>query len=137
MAGFRSNSENDVFAEINVVPLVDVVLVLLVIFMLTAPLLQRMVDVQLPRSQTASTAQEERIVLSITGKGIVYFDKYPVDWEQLETYIRTQAPGWKDRAVYIRADAKVSYERVVQLLDLLRRYGIHKVGLVTRPWVES
>ena len=137
MAGFRGTSDRGAIAEINVVPLVDVVLVLLIIFMLTAPLLQRTIDVQLPRSQTASVAQEERLVLSVTRKGVVYFDKYPVNWDQLETYIRTQAPGWKKRAVYIQADAAVPYERVVQLLDTLRRYGIHKIGLVTRPWTEE
>ena len=138
MPGFRSNHHSEEpLAEINVIPLVDIVLVLLIIFMLTAPLLQRTVDVQLPRSQTATTVQEERLMLTVTRKGIVYFDRYPVNWEQLETYIRDQAPAWKTRAVYIQADAQVDYERVVQLLDLLRRYGITRIGLLTRPLVEG
>lgn len=138
MAGFRSGQNSDEpLAEINVIPLVDIVLVLLIIFMLTAPLLQRTIDVQLPRSQTADTVQEERLMLTVTKRGVVYFDKYPVNWEQLESYIREQAPHWKTRAVYIQADATVEYERVVQLLDILRRYGLTRIGLLTRPLVEE
>ena len=133
----RSRDEDDVLADINVIPLVDIVLVLLIIFMLTAPLLQRTIDVQLPRARSASLTREERLVVSITREGLYYFDRFPVAAEQLEDFIRQGAPAWKDRSVYVRADAAVPYERVIQLLDALRRYGITRVGLLTRPWTSE
>jgi len=133
----RSRDEDDVLADINVIPLVDVVLVLLIIFMLTAPLLQRTIDVQLPRARSAHLTEEERMVVSITREGLYYFDRFPVAAEQLEDFIRQGAPTWKDRSVYVRADAAVPYERVIQLLDALRRYGISRVGLLTRPWTPE
>ena len=134
MPGFRDRSDrSDPIAEMNVIPLVDIVLVLLIIFMLTAPLLMRTLDVRLPRAQAAQTAQQERLMITITRDGLVYFDKYPVSMPQLEEYLRAQAPQWKDPAVYIQADADVNYERVVQVLDALRRYGITRIGLLTRP----
>ncbi len=133
----RNSHHEEPIAEMNVIPLVDIVLVLLIIFMLTAPLLQRTIDIRLPRAKTAMTAQEERHMITITSKGIVYVDDQAFDWDQLEELIRERAKEWHEQSVYIRADAQVSYEKVVRVLDIFRRYGVTKIGLMTKPWVPE
>ena len=137
MPRLREPVDDGVLAEINVIPLVDIVLVLLIIFMLTAPLLQRTIDVRLPRARSGEIQPEERLIISITADGVYYFERQPIRLDQLEAYVREQAGQWKTRAVYVRADARVSYESIVRLLDVLRRYGITRIGLVTRPWTPE
>ncbi len=137
MPKLQEPMDDGVLAEINVIPLVDIVLVLLIIFMLTAPLLQRTIDVRLPRARSGAIQPEERLIISITAEGVYYFERQPIRLEQLEEYVREQAGRWTQRAVYVRADARVSYAYIVRLLDVLRRYGITRIGLVTRPWTPE
>ncbi|WP_447974064.1 ExbD/TolR family protein [Nitrospira sp. Kam-Ns4a] len=120
-------------AEINVIPLVDVVLVLLIIFMVTAPMLYRGLDIKLPTSTSNTIKPEERLVLTIERDRKLYLDKDPVGIEQLEARLREARLRNADVAVYLRADRDVPYGAVVQVMDGVKRAGIEKLGMVTEP----
>ncbi len=120
-------------AEINVIPLVDVVLVLLIIFMITAPMLYRGMDIKLPTSTSNTIKPEERLVLTIERDRTLYLDKDPVGVEQLEARLRAARLRNADVAVYLRADRDVPYGTVVQVMDGVKRAGIEKLGMVTEP----
>lgn len=120
-------------AEINVVPLVDVVLVLLVIFMVTAPLLYRGMDIKLPQAATNTIKPEERKVLTIEKNQAVYLDKEEVGLARLETRLHALKGASPDVSIYLRADREVPYGTVVQVMDLIKRAGIDKLGIVTEP----
>ena len=120
-------------AEINVIPLVDVVLVLLVIFMVTAPMLYRGLDIKLPTSASNTIRPEERIVLTIERDQKLYLDKDPVNVAQLERRLRAMKARNADLSVYLRADREVPYGTVVQVMDGVKRSGIEKLGMVTEP----
>lgn len=120
-------------AEINVIPLVDVVLVLLVIFMVTAPMLYRGMDIKLPTSATNSIKPEMRAVLTIEKDQRLYLDKDPVSVVQLEQKLKMLKHQNSDVSVYLRADRDVPYGVVVQVMDGVKRAGIDKLGMVTDP----
>lgn len=120
-------------AEINVIPLVDVVLVLLVIFMVTAPMLYRGMDIKLPTSTSNTITPEERIVLTIERDQKLYLDKDPVTTGQMEFKLRSAKQRNAGIAVYLRADRDVPYGTVVQVMDGVKRSGIEKLGMVTDP----
>ena len=120
--------------EINVVPLVDVVLVLLIIFMVTAPMMVQGLDVRLPETDTGTLKQsEELLVLSVTRDGKIFLDEFQVAVEGLAdkiTGITTRKPGTR---VYLRADRDVPYGLVVQVLAQARKAGVTNLGMVTEP----
>lgn len=118
-------------AEINVIPLVDVVLVLLVIFMVTAPMLYRGIDIKLPTSTSNTIKPEERIVLTIERDQKLYLDKDPVSMAQLELKLLALKEQNADVTVYLRADRSVPYGAVVRVMDGVKRSGIEKLGMVT------
>ncbi|MBM4124197.1 MAG: protein TolR [Nitrospira sp.] len=120
-------------AEINVVPLVDVVLVLLIIFMVTAPMLYRGMDIKLPTSTSNTIKPEERIVLTVERDQKVYVDKEPVPLAQLEGKLRDAKSRNAEVSVFLRADRDVPYGMVVQVMDGVKRAGIEKLGMVTDP----
>lgn len=120
-------------AEINVIPLVDVVLVLLVIFMVTAPMLYRGIDIKLPTSATNTIKPEMRAVLTIEKDQRLYLDKDPIGVAQLERKLRTLKEEHADVSLYLRADREVPYGVVVQVMDGVKRAGIEKLGMVTEP----
>jgi len=124
-------------AEINVIPLVDVVLVLLVIFMVTAPMLYRGMDIKLPTSTSNTISPEERIILTIERDQKLYMDKDPVSVRQLEFKLRTVKQRNAEVAVYLRADRDVPYGTVVQVMDGVKRSGIEKLGMVTDPETQE
>ena len=123
----------DHLADINVTPLVDVMLVLLIIFMVTAPMLHQGVAVALPKTATTNlpATMEDPVLLSITKDGLYYINETPVARgllrERLERFMR----GRKDRFVLLKADRSLSYGTVVETLDLLNRMGIEGLGMVT------
>jgi biopolymer transport protein TolR len=123
-------------AEINVIPLVDVVLVLLVIFMVTAPMLYRGMDLTLPTSTSNTIKPEERIVLTIERDQRVYVDKDPVPVGQLELRLKEIKQRSAEVALYLRADRDVPYGTVIQVMDGVKRAGIEKLGMVTDPSPE-
>ena len=120
-------------AEINIIPLVDVVLVLLIIFMVTAPMLYRGMDIKLPTSQSNTIRPDERLVLTIERDQKVYLDKDQLSLEQLEFKLRQAKRNNADVAIYLRADRTVPYGTVVRVMDEVKRAGIEKLGMVTDP----
>ena len=119
-------------ADINVTPLVDVVLVLLIIFMVTAPMMQRGIDVDLPRTATQTAENEERLVVSVGKDGKVFIDDVQIPMEDLREQIQKRTAKMKNPdAVFLRADQKLEYGIVMQTMDQIKRAGVPTVGLVT------
>lgn len=127
------NRQRRFLAEINVIPLVDVVLVLLVIFMVTAPMLYRGMDIKLPTSASNTIKPEIRAVLSIEKDQRLYLDKDQVSIAQLERKLRVLKEEHKDVSIYLRADRDVPYGVVIQVMDGVKKAGIEKLGMVTDP----
>ena len=120
-------------AEINVIPLVDVVLVLLVIFMVTAPMLYRGMDITLPTSSSNNIKPEARVVLTIERDQKIFVDKDPVPVGLLESKLKALKQGNAEVSVYLRADRDVPYGTVIAVMDGVKRSGIEKLGMVTDP----
>lgn len=120
-------------AEINVIPLVDVVLVLLLIFMLTAPMMYRGIDVNLPRTSGKPTAVEERLLLTITKDRLLYLNERALPLVNLEVRLREAIRDRSDRTLFVKADKDVPYGYVVETMDRVRRAGVERVGMVTEP----
>jgi len=120
-------------AEINIIPLVDVVLVLLLIFMLTAPMMYRGIDVNLPKAAAKPTAVEERMVLTLTRDHTLFLNDKRVGSGALETTLRQAFAGRRDKTLYLKADAGLAYGAVVETMDRVRRAGIERLGMVTEP----
>ena len=120
-------------ADINVTPLVDVMLVLLIIFMIAAPMLHQGIEVNLPRSDSRNLPlrSEDPVVLSITADGIVYLKDTPIHPSQLVERLLPVLEAKGDDAVFLKGDRDVPYGQVVELLNLLHRGGITRVGMVT------
>ncbi len=120
--------------EINVTPLVDVMLVLLIIFMVTAPLLTQGVNIDLPEADAPSLQQNiEPLVVTIRANGNIYIQKHDIDIKQLAPRIQAMRKAKPDLPIFIRGDAKTPYGRVAEVMALLESSGIKKVGLVTEP----
>lgn len=120
-------------AEINIVPLVDVVLVLLLIFMLTAPMMYRGIDVNLPKAAAKPTAVEERLVLTVTKDRTLFLNDRRITPGGLEGSLRDAFRNRTDKTLYLKADAGLSYGAVVETMDMVRRAGIERLGMVTEP----
>jgi biopolymer transport protein TolR len=129
----QSKDEFDHLADINVTPLVDVMLVLLIIFMVTAPMLHQGISVALPKTATTNLQSnpEDPIVLSITRDGLYYINETPVARGLLRERLRAILRGRREKAVLLKADRGLSYGTVIETLDLLNRMGIESLGLVT------
>jgi biopolymer transport protein TolR len=120
-------------AEINIIPLVDVVLVLLLIFMLTAPMMYRGIDVNLPRAASRPTAVEERMVLTVSRDQGLFLNDRRVTPTGLEQALRDTFKNRNDKTLYLKADAGLSYGAVIETMDRVRRAGIERLGMVTEP----
>ncbi|NLI16910.1 MAG: biopolymer transporter ExbD [candidate division Zixibacteria bacterium] len=120
-------------AEINVTNLVDVVLVLLIIFMIAAPMIQSGVDIQLPKSSEAPRDVSTGIVVSITKDKAILIDNYKIEMKDFESRLKTIRDVKKYRPVYIRADERVPYGMVMEIMAKIKNLGIDNVGLVTEP----
>ena len=120
-------------SEINVVPLVDVVLVLLVIFMITAPLLYRGIDIDLPRSSTNTITPTERVVLTVTKQQTVFVNQKEIPLNGLKKALEDLKARSPEMTVYLRGDENVAYGLVIQVMDVVKGVGIDKLGMVTEP----
>ncbi len=124
-------------SEINVTPFVDVMLVLLIIFMVTAPMMMQGVDVNLPQTTTEPIAsEEERLVISITAKREIYLNEYKISVESLQRKMQTIYQNRPDRSVFLRADQGLPYGFVMEVMAAVRQSGIKRVGMVTEPLQE-
>lgn len=123
-------------SEINVVPLVDVMLVLLIIFMITAPMIQRGVDVNLPVARRSSQIAGERIFVSIPvnyrESHIVYLDQEPIRAEILQERVRQKMERATSKEVFLRGDGSVRYQELMEIFDRLRGAGVEKIGMISR-----
>lgn len=128
---------NTSLSEINVTPLVDVMLVLLVIFMVTAPMMQQGVEVQLPQERAAAFSKEEGIIVSITGNERIYLNDRRVTLSELEQKIVEIASLRDDQEIFLRADKDVAYGLVVKVIAVIKRNGIKRLGMVTEALVQE
>ena len=118
--------------EINVVPYIDVMLVLLVIFMVTAPIIQQGVSVDLPDARAgALNGKDEQLVVSVTKKGSLYLNDTAMSAADLEIKLRAIAQQRPDGQVFVRADKSVPYGEVVAVMAAIKQSGIRRVGMVT------
>ena len=120
-------------SEINIIPLVDVVLVLLVIFMVTAPMLHRGIDITLPQSSSNSIEPNERLIISIEPDEAIYIGNDRVTIISLRKRLHEAKSLKRLVSVYLRADSQIPYGRIVQVMDEVKRVGIERLGMVTSP----
>jgi biopolymer transport protein TolR len=133
-----SSRDSTTISQINVTPLVDVMLVLLVIFMVTAPIIQQGVQVNLPQAKAAAIpGTEELLVVSIAKNGKIYLNDNVMTLDELGTKMRAIRTNLADKQVYVRADQDVRYGLVMQTIAELKQAGIDRVGMVTRPTLED
>mgnify|MGYP006332696453 CR=1 FL=1 len=128
--GLRSRRATSMLGEINVTPLVDVVLVLLLVFMVTAPMMSRGIDVSLPVANQPQIPPADRITVSIRADGRVFIADQPVNVALLEDSLRGLTSGRPDSVVYLRADESLRYADVIRVLDVIKRAGIDRIGFV-------
>jgi biopolymer transport protein TolR len=127
----KFNREKDVLSEINVTPFVDVMLVLLVIFMVTAPLLQQGIDVNLPKAKGKNLPPEERITLIIKRNGAIYMNDNPVSLPEMRR--KLESISTLNPNVFLKADKDVPYGFVVEVMGDIKEAGIEKLGMITEP----
>jgi len=128
-----SGNNREMMSEINIIPLVDVMLVLLIVFMITAPLLHRGMDIKLPKASTNSIKATERTVLTVEQNQTVHLGKEEIGLARLEERLLMLKEATPDVSLYLRADRDVPYGTVVHVMDLIKRAGIVKLGIVTEP----
>ncbi len=136
----NNNSHQTALAEINITPLVDVILVLLIVFMVTAPLLSQGLDINLPMaSAPAIERTDQDVTLTVSKDGGLYLqdDKTPYTLENLDRKIATIFNHREKREIFIRADDGVNYGLVVKTVSLLKKSGIERVGLVTQEETQQ
>ncbi len=130
----KSNRDRSVLSEINVTPFVDVMLVLLVIFMVTAPLLQQGIDVNLPKAKGKDLPPEERITLVVKKGGTIYMNENPVSIKEMRH--KLEAISKLNPNVFLKADKDVPYGFVVEIMGEIKEAGIEKLGMITEPKIS-
>jgi len=135
-SGGGESEDEQVMADINVTPLVDVMLVLLIIFMIAAPMLHQGIEVALPKADATNLPlrMEDPLIVSINRNGDLFVRETPVEVEGLVEQLKAQISSRGDDTVFLKGDREVPYGRVIEVLDVLHRGGIVHVGMVTdRP----
>jgi biopolymer transport protein TolR len=130
----KADRDRRVLSEINVTPFVDVMLVLLVIFMVTAPLLQQGIDVNLPKAKGKDLPPEERITLAIKKDGAIYMNDNPVSITDMRQ--KLEAISKLNPNVYLKADKGIPYGFVVEVIGEIKDAGIERLGIVTEPKIS-
>ena len=129
----RRRHRYELNADVNVVSLIDVMLLLLVIFMLTAPMMQGGVDLTLPKADAKPMESKDALSITVNRAGSIVVDNTTLTLSQFRTTVRSLAMNRSKNGVYLRADQGVNYGLIVQLLAILNKAGITNVGLVTEP----
>jgi len=133
--GQRETRRRSMLAQINVTPFVDVMLVLLIIFMVTAPMLEKGVDVALPEVENAPnlSAAKEPLVVTVTREGLIRIERHQIDAPaKLAPVLQQILAGRQEQTVYLEADRSVPYGRVVQVMAAIRQAGVTKLGMVAQ-----
>jgi biopolymer transport protein ExbD len=120
-------------SEINVTPFVDVMLVLLIIFMVTAPMIQSGINVNLPQAETESTPAEQGLTLTITKDRYIHIENSVINQYLLEQKLKEYFFGKEKKIVFIRGDEDLPYGFIMRILDITKKAGVEVIGLVTRP----
>jgi biopolymer transport protein TolR len=124
----RSRASMSAMGEINVTPLVDVVLVLLLVFMVTAPMMSRGIDVSLPVANQPDNSPEDRITVSINAEERVYIGDHPINLVLLEDRLKGMMQGRVSKVVYLAADERIRYGKVIEVMDIIKHAGVEQVG---------
>jgi biopolymer transport protein TolR len=127
-----AKSTQSSLSEINMVPFIDVVLVLLIIFMITAPILQSGIEVDVPKTHTVKEITQQRLVVTLDKNQLIYLGNDPINIHQLADKIKKQSKSEKD-VVYVRADETVPFGAFCSIIDTLRQSGISNISIVTQP----
>ena len=131
--GIQDNTD-EVMNEINMTPLVDVMLVLLIIFIITIPVMKHAVNVDLPRATNQpQDAKPQTVRLSVDAKGVYYWNEASIDDAQLPVLLKEQASKDPQPDLHIRGDKEVRYERVAQAMAAAQQVGMKKIGFITEP----
>jgi biopolymer transport protein ExbD/biopolymer transport protein TolR len=130
MGGGRTQTA---LADINITPLVDVVLVLLVIFMISAPVLQSGIEVAVPKTKTVHEITEQRMVVTIDREQRVFLGDQPINLADLPTRLRTPSGDDSKKVIYLRADEKVPFGAFASVMDAVKQAGITNISIVTQP----
>ena len=135
---FKNNrSHTEPMSEINVTPFVDVMLVLLIIFMVTAPLLTVGVPVDLPESSADSLPEDqEPLTLTINSKGEIFIQEYQVEYDKMIPKILAIAKNRTDTRIFVRGDKTINYGRVLEIMGMLSGSGFTKVALISEPYKQ-
>ena len=120
-------------AEINITPFVDVVLVLLVIFLITAPMMLGGIDVRVPKTETRTSRPEERMVLTVTRDRGLFLESQPISLDRLSRVLGGVVKRNPKAAVFLKADEAVAYGVVMKVMDVIKKAGVDRVGMVTEP----
>jgi biopolymer transport protein TolR len=126
-----------IIREINLVPLIDVLLVVLFFYMIISPMMSRGLDVNLPKSAASTTKPDERVVLTVTRSQELFLEKERVDMSRLQGILESIRKQKPQVNVYLRADRDAPYGAVVQVMDIVKRSGIDRLGMVTEPAQEG
>ena len=129
----RSREVGTSLSEINVTPFVDVMLVLLIIFMVTAPMMQTGIGVNLPQAETESVPAEEGLTLTITNDRYIHIQNAIINQFLLEQRLKEHFFGKEKKIVFIRADENLPYGFVINIIDIVKKAGVEIIGLVTEP----
>lgn len=124
-------------AEINVTPLVDVMLVLLIIFMVTAPMMQSGINVNLPSAETRSNPSSGGLVLTITKDRYIYMDDQNINLYLLESRLKSYFYNQDKKIIFIKADKDVSYGYVISVMDIIKKAGIEQVGMIVEQKIKE
>ena len=130
-----SKTTQSSLSEINMVPFIDVVLVLLIIFMITAPILQSGIEVDVPKTSTIKEMNEVRLVISIDKNQLIYIGDSPVNINRLGAQVKAQLKKPQD-SVFLRADETIPFGVFAKVVDTLRIAGINNISIVTQPLTE-
>lgn len=129
----RDGRTQTTLSEINMIPFIDIMLVLLIIFMITAPVIQSGIEIEVPRTRTVRALDEVRLVVQIDETSDLYLQNDPVNIRELVGRIRALRPDAAPESVYLRADSHVDWGTIALVLDVLNQGGIVNISVVTRP----
>ncbi len=129
----RNGNTQSALSDINITPLVDVVLVLLVIFMITAPVLQSGIEVAVPKTKTVKQITEQRTVVTIDSEQRVFLDDKAVNVNDLPTMLQQTSKNAANRVIYVRADQRVPFGAFASVMDAVKQAGITNISIVTQP----